>query len=327
MLQQPERRERMQSQYSTTSFWVIIGVGAILLLVVIFTGNVLVIGGRLGQIHQAIELSFYGLVFMFGYLLLVRPLIPIFYTPVFPVSQFLDGEQPVDPKTCRTVARVILRRGGLSSGETKSLAMALRRSDDLTPLLRKIFQSKLKVVDDLTKEHAELAFLSTAISQNGSLDAVMLIHTNFKLLNEIVSTLCYRPSLPQLIKMYAQVFVASLVAERFEDVELSDSFSQIAASIGGGAAAWIPGTQVLVTSVLQGMGSAFLTLRTGTLAKNYILEGGEHFAPRKSRKSANREAAKMLLPVMATAVMKFPASVRGLLKPLSWIFKQPVPQA
>ena len=57
MLQQPERRERMQSQYSTTSFWVIIGVGAILLLVIIFTGNVLVIGGRLGQIHQAIELE------------------------------------------------------------------------------------------------------------------------------------------------------------------------------------------------------------------------------------------------------------------------------
>ena len=151
--------------------------------------------------------------------------------------------------------------------------MALRRSDDLTPLLRKIFQSKLKVVDDLTKEHAELAFLSTAISQNGSLDAVMLIHTNFKLLNEIVSTLCYRPSLTQLIKMYAQVFVASLVAERFEDVELSDSFSQIAASIGGGAAAWIPGTQVLVTSVLQGMGSAFPNSQNWNLSKELHIGG------------------------------------------------------
>lgn len=326
MLEQPEIQGKLESHYFTTSFWVTVGVGAILLLVIIFTGNVLVIGERLGRVHNAIEMVFYGLVLMFGYLLLVRPLIPIFHTPVFPVVLFLDEKQPVDSKTCRAVARVILRRGRLSKEEKKSLTMALRQSDDLKPLLSKIFQAKLKKADDLTKEHAELAFLSTAISQNGSLDAVMLIYTNFKLLNELVGTFCYRPSLPQLVRMYTQIFVASLVAERFEDVELSESFSQVAASIGGGAAAWIPGTQVLVTSVLQGMGSAFLTLRTGTLARNYILEGGEHFAPRSARRSANREAAKMLLPVIATAVMKFPASIRGLLKPLSWIFKQPVPQ-
>lgn len=153
----------------------------------------------------------------------------------------------------------------------------------------------------------------------------MLAYANFKLVRALAGNFCYRPSLPKLVTLYSQVFTAALVAERVEDLELEDVFPQMSASVGGGFMSFVPGMQVVVTSVLQGMGSAFLTLRTGYLAEEYIMRGAGEFDRGRERRSANKRAARELLGVVAGAVANLPSSMRTLLRTVK-LFKEPARQ-
>lgn len=60
----------------------------------------------------------------------------------------------------------------------------------------------------------------------------MVLHTNVKLMGELVQHFCFRPSVP-----------SSLIADRIEDME--DTLPQISAMLGGGVVSW-PGLQLVV---------------------------------------------------------------------------------
>jgi hypothetical protein len=306
--------------------WIVIGAGCFLALGLAVIGNALLIGDRLGRVNTDLEATFYFLLVGLFYLLFLHPLVAIAIRPRMLIHPFLNRESIISPGDAKSAAKRIWRNGNLDESEKRQLKVAWRNEDALALAVRTIFLEKHKSADMLIQKHAQMAFISTAVSQNGSLDGVMLAYTNMKLIRAMVEHYACRPSFSQLMRMYSQVLACALVAQRLEDVELEDIFPQLGASVGGGVASWVPGLQFAMTALLQGLGSAFLTLRTGMLAKQYIVAGGTDFDVPTARKTASREAAKMIWPVILEIATRLPKSLRLLLNILKSSPKEPVKQ-
>lgn len=128
----------------------------------------------------------------------------------------------------------------------------------------------------LIKENANAIFLSTAISQNGSLDSLMVIFSNIRMIWQLANIYGTRPSLASLIKLYAQVGSIMFMARTLEDTDLIETQMEplIASILGESIASAIPGmvpiANLVVSSMMEGSVNAFLTLRVGLITQNYL---------------------------------------------------------
>lgn len=124
-----------------------------------------------------------------------------------------------------------------------------------------------------TKAAASQIFVTTAISQNGSLDALLVLAAQSKLILEIARVYYQRPTLRDLIFLYTNVGATAFIAGELEDLDLSEQVQPVLTSVLGSAAGAIPGlgavTNLFVNSIVTGTGNAFLTLRVGAITKQY----------------------------------------------------------
>lgn len=149
----------------------------------------------------------------------------------------------------------------------------------------------------ITRQMATTVFLTTAVSQSGRLDALLVLMAQSRMIWRIAHLYYQRPSLRQMAYLYANVAATAFVAGELDDIELHQMIQPVVtASIGtvGGA---IPGLQVFTTiavnSLLSGSANAFLTLRIGMITRAYC---GSLVAQQrgKVRRSATAESARML---------------------------------
>jgi len=306
-------------------FWALVGLGTLLFLGLIVLANVLDIGERLSRLHSSLEYAFYALVVCAIYGLLIRPVLSVIRMTTHPLQRVLVSDSSVTQKEYKAVAKRFLQSGGMSADITTRLTESLWSGVGLEQEVKAALDEKRSRSGQIVKDHARLAFLSTAVIQNGSLDALMLAYANLKLVRALVTHFGFRPSFPALLTMYGQILAAALIAERVEDMQLEDVFPPLSASVGGGVMSAIPGMHLIVHALLQGIGSAFLTLRTGYLTEEYILRGAQAFDRRRERQSANRRAAKELLGVVLTTAAQLPASMRTVLKAVN-LFREPAHQ-
>lgn len=307
-------------------FWALVGLGTLLSLGLIVLANVLDIGERLSRLHSGLEYAFYALVLCAIYGLLIRPVLSVISMSTHPLQRVLVSDSSVTQKEYKAVAKRFLQSGGMSAEVTTRLTESLWSGVGLEQAVKSALAEKRARSGQIVKDHARLAFLSTAVIQNGSLDALMLAYANLKLVRALVTHFGFRPSFPALLTMYGQILAAALIAERVEDMQLEDVFPPLSASVGGGVMSAIPGMHLIVHALLQGIGSAFLTLRTGYLTEEYILRGAQAFDRRRERQSANRRAAKELLGVVLATAAQLPASMRTVLKAVN-LFREPAHQA
>jgi hypothetical protein len=149
----------------------------------------------------------------------------------------------------------------------------------------------------VVKQMATTVFLTTAVSQSGRLDALLVLMAQSRMIWRIAHLYYQRPSLREMAHLYSNVVATAFVAGELDDLELHQMIQPVVtASLGtmGGA---IPGMQVFTTiavnSLLSGSANAFLTLRVGMIAKAYC--GSLVAQPRtKMRRSATAEAARLL---------------------------------
>lgn len=296
----------MKQNNRVTSIWMLIGSAALAFLLIMIVGNIIVIGEKIGRVHPVAEAAFYLLVLVLAYIFFVRPITSVLKAPVIPIHNFVSHNGLADAPTCRRIAKTMIKRARLATEERERLRVALRQGGDLNEPLRALFAQRLQGMNTIISRNAKLVFVSTAISQNGRLDAIMVIGTNVRMVRELVESLGFRPALPQLVKMYASISAAALIAEGLEDLELEQVFP----NLGMGVLGAIPGFQLITASLLQGMASAFLTLRVGVMTKNYLLAAGENFERKEARRVANREAVKMLRPVIKEGLVLMPVSLK-----------------
>ena len=175
-------------------------------------------------------------------------------------------------------------------------------------------EAALSKLDDqavnLTKQTASKVFLSTAISQNGSLDALIVLGVQSKLVLDIAKLYNQRPSLRELGTLYANVAATAFIARELDEADLSEQVQPILSSVLGSAAGAVPGLQVastlLVNSVANGAANAFLSLRVGIIAQQYC-----RALTRQERSRMRKSATISALAMLGSIVASGSASVSG----------------
>lgn len=137
----------------------------------------------------------------------------------------------------------------------------VEKDTSLQKLLQKIIVSDIqKDIKDIIISSSRDTMYLTALSQNGFVDALVVIVNNFRMLKKIVIRCGFRPSFFRLLKFYINVGVSSMLAEGLEKIDMS--------SLLGGSLNTI--AKPLVGSVMNGAINALTMLRMGFLARNYI---------------------------------------------------------
>ena len=161
--------------------------------------------------------------------------------------------------------------------------------------------ASLATLDGVAQERiskaASQVFLTTAISQNGSLDVFLVLAAQSKLVLEVARVYYQRPTLRDLVYLYTNVAATAFVAGELEDLDISEQLQPVLAAAFGSAAGAIPGfgaaSSLFVNSVMTGGANAFLTLRVGVITRQYCR--AVVLPPRRTiRRSAILEATQLL---------------------------------
>lgn len=171
----------------------------------------------------------------------------------------------------------------------------------IIPSDRKGVEEALWLLDEqanlVVKQMATTVFLTTAVSQSGRLDALLVLAAQSRMVWRIAHLFYQRPSLRELAHLYANVAATSFVAGELDDLELHQMIQPVVAGSLGAVGGAIPGfqvfTSIVVGSLLSGSANAFLTLRVGMITKDYCASLVSE--PRvRVRKQATAEAARLL---------------------------------
>ena len=151
--------------------------------------------------------------------------------------------------------------------------------------------------DSIVRRTASTVFLSTALMQNGRLDALILLFTQIQMVGRVARIYVQRPSPRELMRLYANVAGTAFVASGLESLDLGEMVAPLATSMVPALKGGIPGlsgiSALLVRCVSNGAANAFLTLRVGEVARRYC-ELTSRCPPELIRKSATAAAVQHL---------------------------------
>jgi hypothetical protein len=170
---------------------------------------------------------------------------------------------------------------------------------EITPQTLEAALSELgQISRQRTVEAAIAVFVSTAVSQSGRLDGLMVLVTQCRLVWQIAHLYWQRPPLRGLVSVYGNVAAAAFVAQNVEDMDLSELIEPLIAPVlANSVVAAIPGfaqvAGLIATSCVDGTVNAFLTLRIGCLASEYCGSVIKP-TPRSLRRAATVQAAGMI---------------------------------
>ena len=126
-----------------------------------------------------------------------------------------------------------------------------------------------KESDKSIKRTANRAFITTAISQNGALDALFILVLQFRLIWEIAHIYAQRPTVKDLSYLYTNVMVTAFIASSIDEAEYYEIVESSMSQGIGSVMSFVPGTSMVINSVVTGSSNAFLTLRVGKVAQQY----------------------------------------------------------
>ncbi|MGF3214852.1 DUF697 domain-containing protein [Facklamia sp. P12945] len=159
------------------------------------------------------------------------------------------------------------------------------------------------------KKQAQMVFLTTAISQNGSLDALTVLVVLMKMVWHLIKVYDTRPSFGKVLSIYTNVATTILMARGIEDLDLIEAQMEpfISSILGGSLLSMIPGsvsiTNLIANSILEGSINALLTLRVGIVTMDYLgsLKDADN---QVIKRSATIESTKLLGQIIKDGSLK-----------------------
>lgn len=229
-------------------------IGIIIIFLLCVLGNIITVGDKLMSASAILGWTFYVLVAVMFYVLIIRPMLQVMWAPEI-------GE------------------GDAVSEETKA---ALKQH---------------------VRESAKVSLLMTTVSQNGSIDIIANTAITFKMIGALVREAGYRPTLPQLFRLYSSVITTSFIVASVDEVIDNLDISGMIGNAGVGAICKI------FQPLANGAANAYMCMRVGYATVRYLECGHREYNRNKSliRKEVAREARKDLVPV-------FKAEVHDILK-------------
>lgn len=268
----------------------IVALGAVLVGLSILS-SIVDTGKNLESVHPALMWGFYLLVAAaigwFG----IRPLISVIMRKTRNWAPLLDPEAPVEEEWVQKQAKFLIRHARLDENDSRKLHYHLTFKKDLDVCMREIVNRKSEAMDKIIFSKSRVAFLAVAVSQNGPIDALILLGVNFGLVKKVIDEMGIRPSLTDLVKIYSMVAIGAIAVDQLSDLDFGDALPAVGTLAG--------------KSAVQGIGAAAITLRVGYLAKAYLMlgDGEEH------RKAARRWARIKLKNVVLSGMTELPKSI------------------
>ncbi len=286
------------------TFWILILIGILILLLFVVLSNIMDVGLKLREIHRYIEYAFYGLSFILVYFLILNPLRIIFFAPTFTVSALSDEKQ--NARSYRNAAKNLLKMSTISDTDRTLLQTTLNDKDELPNALKTVYHGTIrKQVDNIIITHAKTVLMTTAISQNGNLDMFSVIITNIKMIKSIVVACGFRPSYLNLGKLSMNVAVTAMIAEGLEDVD----FNEMLPSKVGEALSDIPIVRTATNSIFQGISNGMLTCRIGIVTRKYLFRDNQMMTEKELRLAAYKESFRLMPIIIKDGLVAFPKGV------------------
>jgi hypothetical protein len=216
-----------------------------------------------------------------------------------PIVAFIRLPKRLTPPPADDVARHEVYVTGLARRlrSNRNLSNHDVAATDLATVDRAL-QELAQLARQRTMEAATTVFVSTAVSQSGRLDGLMVLVTQSRLVWQVAHLYWQRPSFRDLASLYGSVAAAAFVAQNVDDFDFSELVEPVLAPVlANSAVSAIPGfgpvAHVITNSSIDGTVNAFLTLRIGCLASAYCRS---LTLPTSSslRRTATAEAAAML---------------------------------
>lgn len=148
----------------------------------------------------------------------------------------------------------------------------LSGEEKLTTAFKDLDELSLPII----KQTASEVFLTTSISQNGSLDSLMVLSAMLKLIWKLANIYQTRPTVKSMGKLYLQVGSVVFMARTLEEEDIIEEQLEpiIASIVGESLASMVPGVvpiaNLIVSSIMEGSINAFLTLRVGIITQSYL---------------------------------------------------------
>jgi hypothetical protein len=166
--------------------------------------------------------------------------------------------------------------------------------------------------DEIINNTAKSVCISTAISQYGRLDSLLVLVAQIRMVWQIACIYSTRPQWNELVSLYTNVVMTSLIAGGVEESNIESQIEVIVnASLGHGLAG-IPGisgvSAFFVKSLLTGSINGFLTLRTGIIAKRYC-SALTQIDKKSVRRYAFSEASVMVGGLVLSTAKKIAAKI------------------
>ncbi len=175
------------------------------------------------------------------------------------------------------------------------------------------FRELDKRADEVIKKSASTLFVTTAISQNGRLDALLVLASQTRMIWNVARIYNQRPSIREWADLYANVAAAIFVANELEDLDIAEQIEPvITAAVGSSVMGMIPGISVVASiatqAVLDGTANAYLTLRVGLICQLYC-KSLTAFDQKRARRFASVTAAGMLAAIVSASAGKVLKSI------------------
>lgn len=167
-------------------------------------------------------------------------------------------------------------------------------------------EEKHNELKNQVREAAKVSLLMTTVSQNGSIDIIANTAITFKLIGQLVKTAGYRPTLPQMLRLYSSVISTSLIVASVDEVIDNLDLGGMLGNAGVGAVCKI------FQPLANGAANAYTCMRVGYATIKYLECGSKAYNRDKSliRKAVSKEARRDLIPVMKSEVKDIVAKVK-----------------
>ena len=289
----------------TRYIWYVIGISAILVFVLMLLSSVLNVGERLRNISIYLEIVFYVFVVLLVFFGIINPIRIIVCSPSLAIATSLDKNDNRTYKIYKSVSKNIIKNNNLPAKSVKLLT-EYKEKEDLIINLQIVFEANIKKsLNKIIIHHAKTVLISTAICQSARFDMISVFSINLQMIKKLVLKCGYRPTMANLSKLTVNVLTTALIAEGLENMNLDDILPQSAVNAIGE----IPLIKPLVSSLMQGVTNALMTMRIGCVTRRYLFSDGEVLTKESIRREALKESAKLLPQVITDTLTFFPKKI------------------
>lgn len=289
-------------------FWILIGIGSLIVLFFILLSNVIEVGERLRNIHAYVEYGFYGLSLILFYVLIVNPIRVITLSPTFTVDAMLSDDVKRHG-LYKKAARELIKKDTITDADKDLLERTMNNHDELRESLIRVFNTTIKAnIEEVIVRNGKSVLVTTALSQNGNLDMLSVLSINLKMIKEIVEASGFRPSYPYLAKLSLNVLVTSLIAEGIEDIDMTEYMPTKV----GETLTDIPFLKTISSSIIGGIANGMLTCRVGIITQKYLYNDNQLIDKKTIRRMAYKESVKLMPRIISEGLVAFPKGIANI---------------